>query len=108
MNRKITCIGVLAVFMLVTISFASAVETNQTNIDKKESPLYGIRTRRAISEKIVNIIENIKTKFFGERLFYPVFKGLIFDPENERIVTFSPVPCTILFTYCNPFCKIFL
>ena len=69
MKKKILIVGVFAVFILVAISYASAVATNTTNIEKKESPLYGLRARRAISEKLDVVIENIKTRFLGERLF---------------------------------------
>jgi len=70
MNKKILLVSILAVFMLLTISFASAVTTNTTKTERKESPLYSIRTRQAIREKISNIIENIKAKFLGERIFF--------------------------------------
>jgi hypothetical protein len=69
MKKKLIIGSLLAVFMLVTISYATAVNNN-TNAESKESPLFGIRTRRAVTEKITNIIENIKTKFLGERIFF--------------------------------------
>ena len=68
MNKKIFLISILAVFMLVTISFASAINSNTTNVEKKESPLYRIRTRLAIGEKIGQIFKNI---FLF--IFYPLF-----------------------------------
>jgi len=55
--------------MLVAISYATAVNT-ATNAERKESPLYGVRTKRAIGEKIGNILENLKTKFLGNRMFF--------------------------------------
>ena len=67
--KKTAIIGFLAVLMLVTISFASAVSTN-TNTEKKESPLFRIRTKQSVGEKIGRIIENIKTKFIGDRIFF--------------------------------------
>ena len=70
MNKKILSVGIFAILMLVTISFASAINT--TNAEKKESPLYNLRTRLAIGE----IIQNLKAKFFGERLFFLQFKLL--------------------------------
>ena len=82
MNKKILIISILAVLMLVTISLASATNTNTTNTEKKESPLWTIRTKRAISEKINNIIENIKTKFLGERIFFLPF--IKYTPGNSR------------------------
>jgi hypothetical protein len=68
MSKKILIGGLFAVFMLVTISLSSAVSIN-TNIEKKESPLFGIRTQRAIAEKIDAIVDNVKTRFIGERIF---------------------------------------
>ena len=77
MNKKILIVSILAVFMLVVISFASAVSTNTTtSINKKESPLYGIRIRRAIGERLGKIIDYIKTKFIGERIFFLPFQWL--------------------------------
>jgi hypothetical protein len=60
--------------MLVAISYATAV--NATDVEKKESPLWRIRTRSAISEKISIIKEKIKTNFFGERAFFLPFQML--------------------------------
>ena len=75
--KKITLLaGILLAFMLVTISFASAINTNVTNTERKESPLYKFRTRQAISEKLDYIIENIKTRFIGGRLFFVPIKLL--------------------------------
>lgn len=69
MNKKILLVSILAVFMLVAISFATAVSSNTTTTKGRESPLYKIRTNRAIKEKIGEIISNYK----GERLFYLPF-----------------------------------
>ena len=75
MKKKLIIGSLLAVFMLVAISFVSSAEVN-ANIEQRESPLYGIRTRRATTEKISNIIENIKTKFLGERMFFLPFRWI--------------------------------
>jgi hypothetical protein len=49
-NKKILTVSILAMFMLVTISFASAVEHSSiTNVEKKDSPLYKMRIQQAIS-----------------------------------------------------------
>jgi len=96
--------SVLAIFMLVAISYATAVNTNTINNDEKESPLYGIRTKRAITEKIGNIIESIKTKFLGDRIFFLPFNRLIFRynldggeypsfKKTEDCVTLGPFTC---------------
>jgi len=74
MNKKILSISILAVLMLVAISYATAINT--TNVEKKESPLFRIRTRQAVTERIGKIIETIKTKFLGERIFFIPFKWL--------------------------------
>ncbi|HEY0089047.1 MAG TPA: hypothetical protein VGB37_09390 [Candidatus Lokiarchaeia archaeon] len=70
--------------MLVTISFASAINSNTTNVEKKESPLYRIRTRLAIGEKIGQIFKNIKTKFLGDRMFFLPF--LVFNDGNDHSI----------------------
>ena len=80
MNIKITTIGCLLIFMLVTISFASAIETNTEN-EKKDSPLYRVRTKQAVREKIGKIIENIKVNLFGERIIYSPFQKLLTGTE---------------------------
>ena len=77
MNKKILVVSILAVFTLIAISFASAVSTNTaTSVKKKESPLYRIRTRRAIGERPGKIIDNIKTRFLGDRIFYLPFQRI--------------------------------
>jgi hypothetical protein len=67
--EKITIIAIFVILMLVMISYASAINT-KTNIEKKESPLFQVRTRAVNGEKIIDILDNIKTKFLGERLFF--------------------------------------
>ena len=74
MNKKILLFSILAVFMLVAISYATAINTADSK--KKESPLWKIRTRGAITSNIEDIIENIKTKFLGERMFFLPFHWL--------------------------------
>ena len=70
MNKKLIVLIILTIFMLVIISFASAITTNKAPFNKKESPLFGIRLKRSIKEKAEDLIENIKTKFLGERVFF--------------------------------------
>jgi hypothetical protein len=76
MNKKILAISVLAVLMLVTITYASAISSNTTPVKKKESPLFKIRTKLAIGERLQNLRENIKAKFVGERIFFLPFEWL--------------------------------
>ena len=73
MNKKLLIISILAVFMLLAISFASAVNTNTAeSAEKKQSPLFRVRIRQAIKEKIGNVM----TRFIGERTFFLPFKWL--------------------------------
>ena len=76
--EKITIITILVILMLISISYASALNS-KTNIEKKESPLFRVRTRIAIDEKITDILNNIKTKFIGERLFFKPGERLKFQ-----------------------------
>ena len=74
MNKRILGFSIVVVFMLLAISFSTAVSSNTTKVvEKKESPLFGIRTRRAIKEKIGEVIENIKTRYIGQRVFFLQF-----------------------------------
>ena len=74
MNRKIFVIIIITFLMLMAISLASAINSNTIKqIKKNDSPLFGIRTRRAIREKIVDFI---KTRFIGERVFFLPFQWL--------------------------------
>jgi hypothetical protein len=76
MKKKILIVSILAVFMLVAISFASAVSTQTANTTKKESPLFRIRTRKAIGERLQELKENIKARFIGERVFFLPFQWI--------------------------------
>ena len=76
MNKKILLFSILAVFTIVSISYASAINTT-TPVKTKESPLFGIRGRRAIQEKIGDVLENIKTKYIGKRVFFLPFQWSI-------------------------------
>ncbi len=83
MRKKIFLVNILLVIMLITITFATAIKT--TNTDKKESPLYQIRIRQAVKEKIRDIV----TEFFGERAYFLPFQ--LFrntdDPSSRQIIT---------------------
>ena len=64
MNKKIIIFGITAVFILVTISLASAYTLSEQS-EKKESPLFRIRTKQAIKEKIAEM----KSNYLSERIF---------------------------------------
>jgi hypothetical protein len=56
--------------MLLAIAFASTVTSDNSKPAKKESPLFGIRTRRAIREKVGDMVR----RFIGERVFFIPFQ----------------------------------
>jgi len=87
MDKKILAIGcICAVVLLVAISFASAISTNTVKpVERKDSPLFRIRVRKAIREKMGNLISS----FIGERVFFLPFQWLINSdgvPIRMRIV----------------------
>jgi len=79
MKKKIVIFAMLATTMILAVSMASAINTADIKKEKKESPLFGIRTNRAISEKI----QKLKTKFLGERLFFLPFQ--LFKNNNLNL-----------------------
>ena len=96
MKWKIWAVSMLAIFMLIAISFSTSVSSNIINsIEKKESPLYQIRTRQAISDRIVEIVEEIKTRFLGERIYFLNFRPIrrLFNLEDLP-VNYRDIPCT--------------
>jgi len=89
MNKKLLVVSILAVFMLLAISFASAVSSNTTTDEKRESPLFRVRTRRAIGDRLQELKENIKAKFIGDRVFFLPFQWLR-DLRSGRL---GPLGC---------------
>ena len=73
MNKKILFFGIAAVLLLTTISLASALDTSsEQTVEKKESPLFGIRAKKAIGEKI----NDLKPEFLSDRLFFLPFQHM--------------------------------
>ncbi|MCK5030623.1 MAG: hypothetical protein KAR64_04090 [Thermoplasmatales archaeon] len=100
MNKKLLVVSILAVLMLVAISFSTAVSSNTTTtVKKKESPLFDIRARRAINEKFGEVIENIKTKYIGERVFYSPIFMILKNKQQTLLYTFGECP-----TFYGPTC----
>jgi len=96
MNKKILTISILAIFMLVTISFATAINTNTTNTQKRETPLFKIRTKRAIGERI----ENIKIWFIRNRIFrIPILYTFYKYKSQNSLVSEGNTYC---YTWCAP------
>lgn len=69
MNRKIIMGCVFAVFMITAISLASAINSNKNVTERKDSPLFSIRTSAYMDE---NVIEK-SSKFIGgeSNIFIP-------------------------------------
>ena len=66
--------------ILLTVSIATAITPTDSKKQKGESPLYKIRTKNAIKEKI----QNIKTRFLGERIFFIPLMLLKSNNQNFR------------------------
>ena len=114
-DKKILFGAFLAVFMLVAISYASAVTSDTSNAERKESPLFGIRTNQAIREKISDIVMNIRTKFLGERIFFIPLPLIGTRMRQYSLASISGInPCITYHylcsidvkTYCEPQCTI--
>lgn len=104
--KKIIYLSILVVFMLVAISFATAANTKTAkSIEKKESPLYKIRTNGAIGKNI----DVIKTKFMENRLFF--IPLAIKNKEKEMQSLPSGIPTcfyTCPWATCGKFCLLSL
>ena len=97
--------GIAVVFMLIAISFVSVVGSSgvKTVVGKKESPLYKIRTNRAIRDKVGNIVENIKASFIRGRIFIVTlrsFAGYVHIQDGP-----TPAQRSICCTGNAPTCK---
>jgi len=106
MNKKLLIISILAVFMLMAISFASAVNTS-TTVKRKESPLFGIRTRRAVTEKVGEVIDNIKAKYIGERVFFLPFQWFKINSDvlvRQQIQRKTQSDTKLCGTACMSYC----
>ena len=95
MKKKIIIISVLAVFMLVAISLATAANTERT-VEKEESPLYKHRINNVIGEKIIQLRQN----FIKNRIFLR-FSNLNLKNDEERNVLISGrFICPSIWTKC--------
>ncbi len=106
MNKKLLVVSILAVFMLVAISFASAVSTQTASATKKESPLFRVRARRAIGERLKDLRENIKSRFIRERIFSLPPQWLRNHQQNgeQMLLTFGKY-CTVRTSVPDPCCQ---
>jgi len=94
MNKEILIISIATIFMLVAISFASAVSSNTMSDEKRDSPLFRVRTRRAIGERLDELKEAIKAKFIGERVFFLPFQWLMNRDDLSLRGGLETIKCT--------------
>ena len=91
--------SILAILMLVTISFTSAVSIRTADEDDKlGSPLFRVRARRAMEEKMDELKETIKAKFIGEIVWLPFFTYK--NDINVRGLLAQKPPVTAGFLTC--------
>ena len=97
MNKKIMIGCISLVLMILAISFATAVNSSNTTVnEKKETPLFGIRTRLATGEQI----QNLKTRFIRGRLFFLPFQ-LLGNRDTLLIENRLPQKCSNT-QFCGP------
>ena len=97
MNKKILVVSILAVLMLLTIAFASTVTSNYSKTIRKESPLFGIRTKRIIRDKVSNLIR----RFVGERLFFLPFQWIIKNIKTGNPTSEGYASCDYTCFWCK-------
>ncbi|MGF3585149.1 MAG: hypothetical protein ACQXXD_05475 [Thermoplasmatota archaeon] len=97
MNKKIFAISILAFFTLIAIMFATTVTSNTAPAKKKESPLYKIRTRLALGERIKDLV----IRFLRQRIFLrlPILNPSSGNENNYQGAT------TSICGYCNTYEK---
>jgi len=76
-----------AALISVAISFAITANSNKTTIKKKESPLFRIRTKRAIREQL----KDLTSRFIRQRIFFLPFQWII-KIENSHHLMYSEYP----------------
>ena len=86
MKKIILIVGTISILMLLTTSFVSVVGSNPATRESKESPLFKVRAQKALSIKLGNILEQIKTRFLGERIYMVPFSlmSLLSRGINDR------------------------
>jgi len=83
MKRKLIIVSVLAVLMLVAISFSTAVSSDTTT-EVKESPLYNVRTSRAISKELK--LPTLSYIFKDRISILSILKSKLLYIENSDII----------------------
>ena len=97
LKKRVFILSIFVIFLIVAISFASAINSNsEKNLRPKESPLYKIRIRKVIKEKMGEILR----RFVGERVFFLPFQWLrkiinteINPPSSDTWPSCDPEKC---------------
>ena len=99
MMRKGFVLGIVVLFIGISIISSTATNTT-TDIERKESPLFCIRTNQVLREKIGDLI----TKYIGERVFFLPFQLLKYKESlslrhrmGEKSTSCGPTTCAITF-----------
>ncbi len=97
MDKKLFVVSILVIVMLVTISLVSA--TNAQKIEKKESPLFKIRTQKAVNRE--NLKERIITMLFAQRILWipPILRNYMSNQVSPK--THGSTSCPFA-SYCKP------
>jgi len=98
MSKKLLLISLLAVLMLVSLSFISSALVIK-DFERKESPLYQIRTKKTISENVEEIVNKLNARFLGERIFFLPFVRIRYTPQHSE---YKAASCD--YTMCLAFC----
>jgi len=89
MKKKILIFVILSIFMLVSITFASAIQTQNAVNKKKISPIFKIRIQNALNkQERREIVKNFLSNFLEGRVFYIPFKDLL-DPKKPKPLTLA-------------------
>lgn len=96
MKKKLAVVGILAVFMLVTISYASAVNSEK-DFEKKESPIFKVRTKQANYE---DASENVDVQFIGSNQFLLPIPDLETSNDLSKSLTIRLFGCTWMSPGC--------
>jgi len=81
MNKKMVVGSLSIVLLIISLSFISVAISDTTK--QNESPLYKIRTKKAIGDNFRELMENIRSNYLDEKNFL-IFSWLKFD-EIDKI-----------------------
>ncbi len=101
MNKKIIIGVILASFVMIGLTMASALDTQtkekQKNLEKIDSPLFKIRTNKFIKEKNQDF-ENTMSNFLNKRIFLIPYLIEKLSQRGEDIQISFTGACSIAIT----------